>query len=77
MTRNLRKGVGKTDVRDIAERVEEITIDQNDRAVCAVLRSALRTGIGPTSAAQACAALGLDLRAALRRARIANRLAGK
>ncbi len=66
---SIRQGRRKTDVRDIAERVERITADQNDQAVCRVLRWALRTGAGPTAAAQVCATLGLDLRAALARAR--------
>jgi hypothetical protein len=71
--RNLRHGVGKTDVRDVAERVEEISDDANDRAVCCVLRWAARTEAGPTAAVQACSTLGLDLLGALRRARAVNR----
>jgi hypothetical protein len=70
---SIRRGLRKTDVRDIAERVDEITVDQNDQAVCAVLRWAWRTGAGPTAAAQACTTLGLDLRAALDRVRQARR----
>lgn len=66
---SIRRGLRKTDVRDIAERVDDITVDQNDHAVCSVLRWALRTGAGPTAAAQVCATLGLDLRGALARAR--------
>jgi hypothetical protein len=69
MTRNLRKGVGKTDVRDVAERVAEITERDNDAAVRAVVRWALRVHIGPT-----CEILGLDLRGALTRARRRSRL---
>jgi hypothetical protein len=67
--RNLRNGIGKTDVRDVAGRVEETTDNDNDAAVCCVLRAATRSKTGPTAAVQACAALGLDLHAALIRAR--------
>lgn len=67
--RNIRAGIGKIDVRDITERVDEPTTEQNDLAVCAVLRWAIRTDAGPTAARDMCQLLGLDLLAALRRAR--------
>ncbi|MGH3985938.1 MAG: hypothetical protein ACRDTZ_01290 [Pseudonocardiaceae bacterium] len=64
--------MGKTDVRDIADRVEEPTPEQNDRAVCAVLRCAAHATAGPTVARDVCVMLGLDLLAALRRVRRAR-----
>ena len=67
MTRNIRKGVGMTDVRDIAARVEDLTEDANDRAVRTVVRWALRVHAAP-----ACDTLGLDLPGALHRARAAK-----
>lgn len=70
---NTRKGVARTDVGDIAERVDEITDADNDNAVCAILRWAIRVKAGPTAALDQCNQLGLDLRAALIRARAANR----
>jgi hypothetical protein len=73
--RNLRNGIGKTDVRDVAGRVEEITHEDNDAAVCCVLRWASRSKAGPTAAVQECSTLGLDLHGALVRARAANRAA--
>lgn len=69
MTINLRRKPRKTDVREIAERVDEISDHDNDAAVCAVLRWSIRAKAGPTAALETCQQLGLDLRAALRRAR--------
>lgn len=73
--RNLRNGIGKTDVRDVAGRVEEITDESNDAMVCCVLRWAARSKAGPTEAVKTCSSLGLDLHGALVRARAVNRSA--
>ena len=72
---NLRKRPPKTDVRDIPDRVEKLSDKDNDMAVCAVLRWAIRTRSGPTAALRTCQQLGLDMRAALRRARERRRSA--
>jgi hypothetical protein len=67
--KRLRAGPRKTDVRDVADRVDELTDAANDTAVCCVLRWAKRTNAGPTAAVHICSILGLDLRSALTRAR--------
>lgn len=61
---------GKPDVREIVDRVEEITPETHDLAVQAVLRWAARNKNGPTVALDMCKSLGLDMRAALIRARV-------
>jgi hypothetical protein len=75
--RSIRNGLRKTDVRDIADRVEQLSDADNDKGVCCVLHWATRTKAGPTAVVQACSALGLDLHAALVRARSVNRAAGR
>jgi hypothetical protein len=63
------KGPRKADVRDVGGRVDEMTDLENDNAVCAVLRWAVRTKAGPSAALSVCQTVGVDLVAALRRAR--------